>query len=155
MEKNDRDYSNGEITVHWRPAKCVHSTICYSKLRKVFDPARRPWINIKGASTDEIIEIVEQCPTDALTFTRNNNPEKNIQKKEEKIEVKKNEDSSTKIQIIHNGPALISGNFTITDINGSKLAKANNIALCRCGKSSSMPFCDGTHNKLGFKENRE
>ncbi len=151
MDKNDRDYSNGEITVHWRPAQCIHSTICYSKLRKVFDPARRPWVNMHGASTDEIIEIVGQCPTDALTFTK----DKNIQKKEEKAEVKKDEKNSAKIQIIHNGPALISGNFTITDVNGSKLAKANNIALCRCGKSSSMPFCDGTHNKSGFKENRE
>ncbi len=154
MDKNDRDYSNGEITVHWRSAKCIHSTICYSKLRKVFDPARRPWVNMHGASTDEIIEIVGQCPTDALTFTKDKKPDKNIQKKEEKAKVEKNEDISTKIQIIHNGPALISGNFTITDVNGSKLAKVNSIALCRCGKSSSMPFCDGTHNKSGFNENR-
>ena len=150
MDKNNRDYSNGEITVHWRPSECIHSTICYSKLRKVFDPAKRPWVNMKGAGTDEIIEIVKQCPTDALTFSR----DENIKKKEEKVEVKENKDSSTKIQIIQNGPALISGNFTITDINGSKLAKADNIALCRCGKSSSMPFCDGTHNKTGFKETR-
>ncbi len=155
MDKNDRDYSNGEITVHWQPAKCIHSTICYSKLRKVFDPGKRPWVNMKGASTNEIIEIVNQCPTDALTFTRDKKVKKNIKKKEEKVEIKNNEDILTKIQIIHNGPALLSGNFTITDINGRKLAKANNIALCRCGKSSSMPFCDGTHNTIGFKENRE
>ena len=154
MDKNDRDYSNGEITVHWRPDACIHSTICYSKLRKVFDPARRPWVNMKGASTDKIIEIVEQCPTDALTFTREKNPDKNIKKKEEKIEIKEDIVPPTKIQILKNGPALISGNFTISDINGSKLAQANNVALCRCGKSSSMPFCDGTHNKTGFQETR-
>ncbi len=151
MDENDRNYSNGEITVRWQPAKCIHSTICYSKLRKVFDPGKRPWVNMQGASTNEIIDIVNQCPTDALTFTK----DKNIQGKEVKAEVEKNEDPSAKIQIIENGPALISGNFIITDINGNKLAKANNIALCRCGKSSSMPFCDGTHNTIGFKENRE
>ncbi len=154
MEKNDRDYSNGEITVHWRPSKCVHSTICYTKLRSVFDPSRRPWIRMDKGETDEIIDIVNQCPTDALTFTRNSEP-----KKEEKIPVNdteetKEEEPVTKIQIMKDGPVLISGNFSIKDINGNKLSHANNVALCRCGKSSSLPFCDGTHHRIGFKENR-
>ncbi|MFC2151336.1 (4Fe-4S)-binding protein [Bacteroidota bacterium] len=154
MDKNDRDYSNGEITVHWRPSKCVHSTICYSELRSVFDPGRRPWIRMDKGSTDDIIDIVNRCPTDALTYTRNKDSEKTIKKKEEKKVETKTEDSPTKIQIMQNGPAVISGNFTLTDIYGLKIDSANNIALCRCGKSSSLPFCDGTHNKIGFKENR-
>ena len=152
MEKNDRDYSNGEITVHWQPSKCVHSTICYTKLRSVFDPSRRPWIRMDKGNTDEIIDIVNQCPTDALTFTRDKEPEKNDEKKEEVETIQ--EDNPTNIQIMKDGPALVSGNFTVTDINGVKLTKADNVALCRCGKSSTLPFCDGTHHKVGFKENR-
>lgn len=154
MDKNNRDYSNKDITVHWRPAKCVHATICYVRLREVFDPSRRPWINMEGAGTDEIIDIVNQCPTDALTFTRLNAPKKDkpIDKKE--TEQLENVDPKTKIQILKDGPALISGDFSITDVNGNNLANADNVAICRCGKSSSMPFCDGTHHKIGFKENR-
>jgi uncharacterized Fe-S cluster protein YjdI len=153
MDKNNRDYSNKDITVHWRPDKCVHATICYVRLRKVFDPSGRPWIKMDGASTDEIIDIVDQCPTDALTYTKIGTPEKDISSEEQK-ELQAENRTNTKIQIIKDGPALVSGDFSITDINGSKLANADNVALCRCGKSSSMPFCDGTHNKIGFKESR-
>lgn len=168
MDKNNRDYSNGEITVHWQPDKCVHATICYVRLRKVFDPGRRPWIMLDKGTTDEIIDIVNQCPTDALTYTRvkdsdkkKENPEKNkTETTENKGQPEKESDepetkeAPTRIQIMQNGPAVISGDFSITDIYGTKIAKANNVALCRCGHSSSLPFCDGTHNKIGFKENR-
>lgn len=168
MDKNNRDYSNDEITVHWQPDKCVHATICYVRLRKVFDPGRRPWIMLDKGTTDEIIDIVNQCPTDALTYTRIKGADKkkdgqpeNKEQEPENTDAEKNKsteqetkEAPTRIQIMHNGPAVISGDFSITDINGTKIAKANNVALCRCGNSSSLPFCDGTHNKIGFKENR-
>ena len=154
MEENNRDYTNGEITVHWQPSKCIHSTICYTRLRSVFDPIKRPWVNMSGSTTDKIIDIVNECPTDALTFSWN----KDL-KKPERVEIKKEDvadvaEPSTKIQIIQNGPAIISGDFFIKDINGNKLPKANTIAICRCGHSASMPFCDGSHNKSGFTEKR-
>jgi len=153
MDKNDRDYTNGEITVHWKPALCIHSTICYNKLRSVFDPAKRPWVNMQGAETNKIIEIVDQCPTNALRYSRN----KDLVSSKENIEKEssKKKEPTTKIQIMENGPAIISGNFSITDINETTLAKANTISLCRCGNSSNMPFCDGSHNDINFKEQRD
>jgi uncharacterized Fe-S cluster protein YjdI len=153
MDKNDRDYTNGEITVHWKPSLCIHSTICYNKLRSVFDPVKRPWVNMQGAETDKIIEIVDQCPTNALLYSRNKDLE--ASKESVKVEVNKEKETSTKIQIMENGPAIISGNFSITDINGNSLAKADILSLCRCGNSSNMPFCDGSHNDINFKEKRE
>jgi uncharacterized Fe-S cluster protein YjdI len=155
MDKNNRDYSNKDITVHWKPDKCVHATICYVRLRKVFDPSRRPWIKMDEATTEEIIDIVDQCPTNALTYTKLEKTEEVSSREEEKTEqVSIKEEPQTKIQILENGPALISGDFSIKDINGVQLANANNVAICRCGKSLAMPFCDGTHQKIGFKESR-
>lgn len=64
-------YANAEITVFWDPSKCVHSGVCYSRLRSVFDPLQRPWIRMNGARNEQIIETVRQCPSGALSFVRN------------------------------------------------------------------------------------
>jgi len=70
MDADDvvKRYTNGEVTVVWRPALCTHSTICFKGLRRVFDPRRRPWVNINGADTKTIVEQVERCPSGALTY---------------------------------------------------------------------------------------
>ena len=68
---NHDHFSNAEITVSWDPGKCIHAGICYSRLRKVFDPLRRPWIDPNAAETERIIETVGECPSGALSFVWN------------------------------------------------------------------------------------
>ena len=51
-----------------------------------------------------------------------------------------------------NGPYLIQGGFTLLDAEGNRYEVADTIALCRCGHSSTKPFCDGTHEKTNFAE---
>ena len=71
MYSEEKKYSNGEITVIWRPALCTHSKNCWKNLREVFDPQKRPWINIQGAASQKIMEQVDQCPSKALSWTKN------------------------------------------------------------------------------------
>jgi uncharacterized Fe-S cluster protein YjdI len=61
-------YTNGEVTVVWQPAKCVHSGICARGLPAVFDPRRRPWIDLTPATTEEIVAQVSRCPSGALSI---------------------------------------------------------------------------------------
>lgn len=50
-----------------------------------------------------------------------------------------------------NGPLAVRGNLEITSGTGRVVARVVTARLCRCGGSSSKPFCDGTHAKIGFK----
>ncbi len=146
MDKNDRSYSNGEITVHWKPRECVHAGTCFRELRKVFDPSRRPWIDLKEGTTAEIIDIVERCPTDALTYEKNTTQgtvEGNASSKPPQAE-------RISFNIMRNGPILAEGHFTIIKPDGSEHEIKSITSFCRCGLSKNQPFCDGAHNKEGF-----
>jgi CDGSH-type Zn-finger protein/uncharacterized Fe-S cluster protein YjdI len=51
------------------------------------------------------------------------------------------------------GPLRVRGNLEITSGTGRVVARVIQTRLCRCGRSGSKPFCDGTHSKIGFKSN--
>jgi 3-phenylpropionate/trans-cinnamate dioxygenase ferredoxin subunit len=59
----------------------------------------------------------------------------------------------TVIKVRRNGPYLIEGDdVTVVDWNGNPYQPARlPMALCRCGASTSKPFCDGAHSRAGFQ----
>ena len=71
MPKESIKYSNGEVTVVWKPNTCIHSSICWKGLIEVFDPRERPWVKMDGAPTEKIIEQVKKCPSGALSYFMN------------------------------------------------------------------------------------
>lgn len=66
-----KKYTNGEITIVWEPQKCCHSGICVLELPDVFDAYEVPWIDPNAASTEELIRVIKECPSAALTYYRN------------------------------------------------------------------------------------
>ena len=57
------------------------------------------------------------------------------------------------IKVRHNGPYKVTGPVTIVDADGREYDlsdKGESVVLCRCGGSTTKPFCDGTHSKIGF-----
>jgi len=69
------NYSNGEITVVWKPEFCQHSGRCWTQLPEVFDYKKKQWINPNGASSEQIMEQVRKCPSGALSYFYNNRKE--------------------------------------------------------------------------------
>ena len=137
----NKSYTNNEVKVFWDAALCIHSANCVNSLNAVFNPKRKPWININGASTEEIINTVSNCPSGALTY-------KKVSAMQE--EQKQNGQFSVKIQVNKGGPYLVKGKVTLIDKDGTETVKEGTIALCRCGGSSNKPYCDGTHKNIEF-----
>lgn len=65
---NAKAYTNGEVTIVWSPAKCIHSGICVKMLPNVYDPKGSPWVKPENATTEELIAQVSKCPSGALTI---------------------------------------------------------------------------------------
>ena len=73
------------------------------------------------------------------------------------------------IKVLKNGPYLVSGNIPLYPMTikcdgqaipvewviGDKLQTSGSYILCRCGQSSTKPFCDGTHLKVNFDGTEE
>ena len=61
-------YSNEEVTVLWKPRRCIHSTKCWKGLPSVFKPREKPWIIADGAEARRVIDQVHKCPSGALSI---------------------------------------------------------------------------------------
>jgi len=58
------------------------------------------------------------------------------------------------IRLKRNGPIVIQGPVKLLDSDGNPIALPSDkpgFALCRCGHSGHMPFCDGKHRECGFQ----
>ncbi len=50
------------------------------------------------------------------------------------------------------GPLIVRGPFRLIDEQAEPIENRRSpVALCRCGKSRTKPFCDGTHKLSRFR----
>lgn len=137
-----KEYTQGELTVVWQPALCIHSGVCFHSLPQVFKPRERPWIQLENADSPSIEDTVKSCPSGALSL---------------KVFAQKitTEDAPPAqlplVKIMEDGPVRFAGACLVTLQDGSIVEKPNGVAICRCGGSTVYPFCDGSHKGNGFK----
>lgn len=58
--------------------------------------------------------------------------------------------SKITISCIKDGPVTFRGRLKLRSQFGQECVKMRG-SLCRCGQSASKPFCDGSHDRVGFK----
>ncbi len=135
-----KEYTNGDLTVVWKPKLCIHAAECVKALPQVYNPDEKPWIKAENASPEELMAQIKKCPSGALTY-RLKGEEQNDNKPTDTF----------KMEIMTNGPLLAHGNITLSSEKGEEMLENKVTAFCRCGASNNKPFCDGQHKKINFQ----
>jgi uncharacterized Fe-S cluster protein YjdI len=141
MSQTTMKYTKNDVTVIWKPDVCIHSAVCVKGLPDVFNPQRRPWIDMEQADTAAIIEQVRKCPSGAISYELSNATEATAPAAT----------ANTIINVLPNGPFIINSECLIKHSDGSEEIKTGKVALCRCGASQKKPYCDGSHRGNGFQ----
>lgn len=141
LEDKLEDYQGEQITIHDNRSVCAHSGVCTDGLAAVFRLRQEPWIDPNGASREEIIAIIEQCPSGALSYSVD-------------TAVSNSENGEPTIFIAPNGPYAVSDAPQLLDERFGKGATQEKFTLCRCGGSKNKPFCDGSHWSNGFTDDK-
>jgi CDGSH-type Zn-finger protein len=133
------DYVGSQITIHDNRALCAHAGHCTENLKNVFKYGKEPWIDPEGASVDDIIYTIEQCPSGALSYSINNIEHRNYERQ-------------AMVTVTKDGPYAITGGIELLNQPMGAGASAEHYTLCRCGASKNKPFCDGSHWSIEFKD---
>lgn len=140
MQSKISKYESDDIDVSYDVKRCIHAEECVKRLRVVFDPNKRPWIQPQHAPADELAETIHHCPTGALHYTRKDTNQQEAIPQENTI------------RIVPNGPLYVRGDATIITSEGETLLQDTRIALCRCGASKNKPLCDNSHKDIQFTD---
>ncbi len=135
------DYVGPEVTIHDNRGTCCHSGNCSDNLSAVFRQHQEPWIDPGGASADAIINIVQACPSGALSYSRDG------------VEFH-DQQRAPLIYVSKDGPYHVQGGIELRGEQFNEGASREHYALCRCGQSKNKPFCDGTHWYVQFSDER-
>ena len=133
------EYPGSEIDVQWDGRLCIHIGECGNAKGELFVGGRDPWCIPDKCSKAEVREIVERCPSGALTY----------RDKDGTSEAPPGENT---VMVVYNGPLYVSGDLEIGSAPQDMAGVRFRAALCRCGHSGNKPFCDNSHLKAGFED---
>ena len=132
-------YPGKDLTIHDNRGVCSHAGYCTGNLPQVWRSGVEPWIDVNGAPKDEVIQVVRQCPSGALSY------EESGRRHTEFFE-------APEVVVSRNGPYRVRGGVVLEGVDIGEGASREHYTLCRCGHSRNKPFCDGTHWYAGFKD---
>jgi CDGSH-type Zn-finger protein len=115
---------------------CAGGGFCGTRLRKA-------WEMLDHSSDPEvrarIADMVKNCPSGRLQYSTTEGGE-SIEPQFE-----------PSIGVLPNGPLWVRGGIAVEADDGATYEVRNRVTLCRCGHSKNKPFCDETHEAIGFR----
>jgi CDGSH-type Zn-finger protein/uncharacterized Fe-S cluster protein YjdI len=133
-------FGGEEIDVEWDGRLCIHIGECGRSTGDLFVGGRNPWCVPDISTKAEVREIVERCPSGALSY----------HDKDGEQETAAEENTIT---VAYHGPLYASGKLEIWGRPDDMPGVEYRATLCRCGKSANKPFCDNSHIKSRFDDN--
>jgi CDGSH-type Zn-finger protein len=138
-------YAGEQVTILDNRGICAHSGLCTDNLAAVFHLGQEPWIDPDGARLEEIIAVVRNCPSGALSYAIGG-----VERRDEVDQVRE-----PAIVVSKNGPYRITGGIPLEDEQEHDEQRAQgssreHYSLCRCGQSKNKPFCSGMHWYVNF-----
>jgi CDGSH-type Zn-finger protein len=62
------------------------------------------------------------------------------------------DESHSRLSPTPNGPFHVQGDVRVVIDQGDTVFEGTETWLCRCGHSDNKPFCDGSHERVGFAD---
>ncbi|MDD9945177.1 MAG: CDGSH iron-sulfur domain-containing protein [Myxococcales bacterium] len=140
MADEEVTYGGKEADVRWNGKLCIHIGECGRAAGDLFVGGRKPWCQPDLVQIRQVVDVVERCPTGALTYER----------KDGGTAEQPAEENTVVVQ--NRGPLYVRGNLDIEGATDAMPGVRFRAALCRCGESKNKPFCDNAHETAGFSD---
>jgi CDGSH-type Zn-finger protein/uncharacterized Fe-S cluster protein YjdI len=122
------------LTLRFEAKRCIHSRFCVIGQPSVYKAnVQGPWIDPDAATVEDNIGVAHSCPSGAITYERKDGGPEESAPKVNLVTLRENGPYAFR------APLMIDGEFA-----------GFRATLCRCGASKNKPFCDGSHQEIGF-----
>ena len=101
QKKNIHDYPGAAADVHWDERLCIHVGECGRASNNLFVGGRKPWCQPDCVSVNDVVDVVERCPSGALWYTRKDGG------------ANETTEGENVVTVVHNGPLFVKGDLRI------------------------------------------
>ncbi len=122
------------LTLLFEAKRCIHSRFCVTGAPGVFlANVKGAWLVPDAMDVERLVEISHACPSGAIRYVRKDG---------------RSQETAPPVNLVtlrEAGPYAFRGDLRI---DGTPIGYR--ATLCRCGGSKNKPFCDGSHQVVGF-----
>ncbi|GAA4586113.1 hypothetical protein GCM10023194_31300 [Planotetraspora phitsanulokensis] len=121
---------------------CVHAAFCIGRTRPIAE-----MLADTGDSDvrSDVMGRIDHCPSGSYSYALERGGDTLEPDLPRAVSVLEEEDGLA-------SALWVTGGVPVLRSDGRPLETRNRVTLCRCGQSGNKPLCDGTHRKIGFRE---